>query len=234
VNIFILAGPKGSGKDASFELLQEQGVVKDKLAFADPLKHLCATTLNIPLEYMHDPELKEKPLPEPVVLRPAVLRKLKDAMPKYLDPSDPAHTYRLDKVAIQNVEGIVCDTPRKLLQVVGTDFIRNLIYKDWHINAAFGLKWLNIAGKRPKKGDVFAVTDARFLNEFEFLAGKFPELKAFYVERPEAEEKLANATHSSELEVKKIRKAIVDGGHTVVQNNGTLKDLGTRLKDLLK
>lgn len=233
MKIIALVAPKQAGKDASFDVLKKNKLVDGKIAFANPLKALCSEFFNLHPNLMHDADLKELPLKEPIILRPATLRKLKHKLYDYLDPYVEGQFYNVNKAPIQGLENRVVNTPRELLQIVGTDLIRDRIYKDWHLKTAFNTDFLS--KKRDfKKDGTYVVTDCRFLNEYEFLKTINPNLQSFYIERPEAEQTLQDATHQSELETIKIREAVLKDGGSIIKNDGSLKDLEKTVLKALK
>jgi hypothetical protein len=131
--------------------------------------------------------------------------------------------------------GKVFNTPREILQYVGTEFIRDGIHPDWHCMAALSDKNLTrlLCNKGPSSDPLVAVTDCRFPNEFNYLLNKFQdEAKFYYVERPEAEEILSNASHKSELEILNVKDLIVAHGGEIIQNNSDLKNLTKKVKDV--
>ncbi len=226
--------PKSGGKDASYEILKKNSIASGKLSFAGPLKELCSEVFGIPMRIFHDPLLKEKPFAEmqnfeDIVLKPVHFRDIKRQCAARLPemcPDTGDMIYNVDRASISGLENQVMKTPRQLLQIIGTDFIRERIYGEWHMRAAFAPAVIS----KLKNNGVYCVTDVRFPNEYSFLSSKFgSDFSAFYVERPEAEEKLAEATHASELEVLNIRKLIPD--ENVIINDKTLKQLE---KTLLK
>lgn len=230
-----LIGPKGSGKDASYEILKKKGKAAGKIAFAGPLKSICSEVFNIPFIILNDPDFKERPFEEMekydnVVLTSRALKAIKLAccrkLPEF-DPKTNTWLYNVDKVAITGVENRIMKTPRELLQVVGTDFIRNRVYSDWHLRAAFHDNVL----MGLKSNGTYCVTDIRFPNELKFLQEKFGDsFSAYYVERPEAEDRLAEATHPSELGVLELRDLIPDTN--IIKNNKTLAELEKRVLKL--
>ena len=228
-------GPKGSGKDTAADILIKAKKAKGKLSFARPLKEICSKVFDIPMQVLNDPELKEKPFAEmkqfgePVVLTSRALRLIKRECSMRVPETDDnvVMKYNVERASITGLEGRAMKTPRQLLQVIGTDFIRDRIYKNWHLEAAFSEAQLS---KLTKSG-VYCITDARFPNELEFLKEKFgAAFTAYYVERPEAEERLAAATHESELGVKAIREVL--GEEHVIQNAGTMDAFGKLVKGL--
>ncbi len=230
-------GPKGSGKDTSADLLKSMGKSRGKLSFAGPLKKLCSKVFEIPLATFNDPILKEKPFEEmkrfgkPIILTTSLLRQVKKECPKFLSEyseTDPAQMiYNIDRVPVNGLEGRVFKTPRELLQIIGTQFIRERVYKEWHMRAAFS----KTALLECDQSKVYCVTDIRFPNEYEFLKEKFGDaFECYYVERPEAEKVLAKATHESELGVLEIKKLI--DKKNILTNDGTVEVLKEKLKKL--
>lgn len=228
MRIIGLIGPKGSGKDTSYELLKDAKRVDGKISFAGPLKEICGQVFGLHYNLLNDPVLKEKELKEPIKLTRKQIRQIIDLCEEYV-PSvtqDGQILYRSNTVSTVGLDGREFKTPRELMQIIGTDLIRDRLHKGWHRAAAFSDKALS----KLKKDGIYAVTDVRFLDEHEFLSAKFGQAyKAFYVSRPAADEVLAKATHPSELETQKIRVLLAD---SVIDNSGTLDDLKDLLKEL--
>ena len=222
MKIVSFTGPKGSGKDTSADILKEEKIANGSLSFAGPLKKICMEVFKLHHNFMNDPILKEKQLEEPITLQSKHFRKINLAMTDHLDQDE--FFYNPYKASIAGLEGMVINTPRQLLQVIGTDYIRNRIHADWHLQAAFSKTTL---AKMDDEG-LYCVTDARFPNEYTFLADKFGEdFKGFYVARPEAEEKLAASSHASELQVLEVKKLIAE--ENILQNDGSIDDLKKQL-----
>jgi len=113
-----------------------------------------------------------------------------------------------------------------LLQIVGTDFIRNRVFEYWHVMAAFSSKALD-----DLDGSTYCVTDIRFPNELKYLQDKFGEdFEAYYVERPKAEKALESATHVSELGIKDLKALIPK--NNIIKNDKTLKALEESLSSI--
>lgn len=236
MKIIGFVGPKGSGKDTAADLLDKAGRSKGKISFAGPLKEICAKIYNIPIQTLNDPVLKEKKFVDmknfgkPIILTSRSLKDIKKELQSRLkeySPEDSIMKYNVDKVAINGIEGQSMESPRQLMQVVGTDFIRERVYGKWHMEAAFADE--NLA-KLTKSG-LYCVTDVRFPNELEFLQNKFgSSFECYYVERPEAEKILAAATHASETGVKLIREMLPTAN--IIKNDGSLDDLKKKLEKL--
>lgn len=226
----LFIGPKQSGKDTAADILiKKKGKARQKVSFAGPLKEICATASGLESKYMHNVALKEKELPNPIVADRRFWRNVKRELVKYLPEIDQDNNiiYNIDRVSLTGVENRVFKTPREMLQQVGTDFIRDKVFTDWHVQAAFSEANLDSY----EDGYIYCVTDARFPNEYEFLKEKFgDDLVAYYIERPEAEEELAKATHPSELEILKIKELIPK--KNIIKNDGTLEDFEKKIAKL--
>lgn len=225
MRIVSFTGPKGSGKDSSADILKEEKIASGSISFAGPLKKICCEVFKLHHNFVNDPVLKEKEFETPITLTAAHFRKINLLMTEHLDQDE--FFYNPYKASIAGLEGQVIKTPRHLLQFIGTEYIRNRIHPDWHLQAAFSKTTL---AKLDQEG-LYCVTDARFPNEYQFLANKFGEdFQGFYVERPEAEEKLAVSTHPSELQVLEVKKLIPESN--ILKNDKSLEDLKKQLLKL--
>lgn len=225
MRIVSFTGPKGSGKDSSADILKEEKIASGSISFAGPLKKICCEVFKLHHNFVNDPILKEKEFETPITLTAAHFRKINLLMTDILDQDE--FFYNPYKASIAGLEGQVITTPRHLLQFIGTEYIRNRIHPDWHLQAAFSKTTL---AKLDEEG-LYCVTDARFPNEYEFLANKFGEdFQGFYVERPEAEERLAQSTHASELQVLEVKKLIPESN--ILKNDKSLEDLKKQLLKL--
>lgn len=223
-----LIGPKGSGKDTSYEQLRDMKRVDGKISFAGPLKEICGKVFGLHFNLLNDPVLKEKVMKEPITLTRKHIRQIIGLCEEYVNPvtAEGRVLYRSATVSVVGLEGRTFNTPRELMQIIGTELIRDRVYKPFHREAAFSEKAL----AKLKKDGTYAVTDVRFLDEHTFLEAKYGSAyRAYYVSRPEADEVLATATHPSELETQKIRVLLAD--HTI-DNSGSLEDLNDLLKTL--
>lgn len=228
-------GPKGSGKDTAADLLRELKKAHGRISFAGPLKEICSKVFSIPSTLFHDPDLKERPFVElpsvgqDVVLTSSLLKQVKKEcaarLPEY-DITTGFMIYNIDRVSIAGLENQVMKSPRQLLQIIGTDLIRERVYKKWHLEAAFSETAL-----AKLKGTVFCVTDVRFVNEYQFLKDKFgDDFTCYYVERPEKEAVLDEATHPSELGVREIKALLPE--ENILKNDGTMEDFKEKLDKL--
>lgn len=217
----LFVGPKQSGKDTAAEILRKKGKSRQKISFAGPLKEICSNVLNLEPKYFNDPTLKEKELETPIVLDRRTIRLIKRELPKYLPElgKDDLLKYNIDRVSIAGLENRTFKTPREALQQIGTDFIRDRVYDQWHVEAAFSEASL----EKYENGKLYCITDTRFLNEYEYLMDNFgDDLQVYYIERPEAEAQLEKATHASELEILKIKELLPE--ESIIKNDGSLED----------
>jgi hypothetical protein len=223
-----LVAPKSGGKDTVYDILKDQKRATGKVSFAGPLKEICSKVFNIPMAFLNDPVHKERELKEHITLTKTNLRMVKNECVARLDPYEGTKVlYNPNKASIVGLEGRIIKTPRELMQIIGTNFIRERIYSEWHVRAAFSDKAL----EKLTKSGLYCVTDCRFPNEYEFLKNKFGDACTFfYVERPEAEELLKTATHDSELGVLKIKAQLTEAN--IIKNDGTLDDLKKLVKTL--
>lgn len=107
------------------------------------------------------------------------------------------------------------DVFRTVLQWWGTDFRRNL-----HGNSYWVLKWLEAVNKLPTPPKYLICTDVRFINEaatIRTLGGII-----IRVQRPE----IQSDGHASETEQRELQTEFM------VNNDGTLADLKTKIKNL--
>lgn len=237
-------GPKGSGKDTAAKAMIKTGKLTGRLQFAGPLKKICAKLTGYPSLYFEDPYYKDTLFTEltmevngggrgklaPVKLDAKFLRLVKNELPKYVSEFDTANNqylYNVDRVSIAGLENRVANSPRELMQLLGTDLIRDRVYKDWHLLAAFSDEII----KNKRDYTNWAVTDIRFKNELLFLQQKFGDaFVCFYVERPEAEEQAKEQSHSSEKEVLELKSLL--GPEQIIKNDGSIEDFQALLKDL--
>lgn len=226
--VFAFVGPKGAGKDTAYSLFRTQSPRDTiKLSFAHGLKKLVSEVYGLSYKHLDDPVLKEGNFANPILMRTKELREIKRMMPLIVPDVDRAAGVKLydsARAPISHLEGRVAQTPRQLLQWIGTDLIR-VIYPDWHIIATLkDDKWDN-----PRYKQIIA-TDCRFVNEFEALKARFGSAKLIYIEREKAEEKLKSADHVSEKGILEL-KAIAD---EVVQNNDDKDDFKKALLKVVK
>ena len=88
MKIVAFVGLKGSGKDASADLLKKAKRSKGKVSFAKPLKEICSKVFKIPMNYFEQVELKEKKLETSVSLTPRILKAILRECERLVPPID--------------------------------------------------------------------------------------------------------------------------------------------------
>ena len=120
--IIAFSGKAGSGKDTAADVLVKRHGFK-KIAFADPLKALCAPVFNIPIEIFNDRELKDKEFDSKLMLDFHHIDKMREII-------NNDWGFEIDYQTRDDMEddfGREFTTPRKLMQFIGTDFIRRYV-----------------------------------------------------------------------------------------------------------
>lgn len=140
--LIVISGKARAGKDSVFNVLAKCGGFK-RIAFADPLKNMCSSVFNIPLNYFYDDDKKDAPFETPI---------------DYIDFHSALQFAVNADLPLQQLE---FKSPRDLLQQVGTDIVRK------HVDNEFWIKLL-VKQLQTTEGNV-AITDARFQNERDAL-----------------------------------------------------------------
>lgn len=213
--VVAFCGPSGSGKDTAVDYLVKEGIFRKKIAFADYLKQLCSRITKIPKEYFY--EKKNEKLPNPFQLSEQNIRfiatQVRNAIPLDVLGYDK---FKPGKVQVQKYTGHVMNTPREILQYVGTEVMKGF-YGPVHAY----LTCQSLAGQ----GGVFAISDLRFVDEVE-TCNKF--YKFFYpiriVGRNESKD---DSLHRSEVEYKSIKV------FQEVKNTGKLEDFYSNITKAL-
>ncbi|MFZ4411454.1 MAG: hypothetical protein ACOYOV_00125 [Bacteroidales bacterium] len=140
--LVVISGKARAGKDSVFNILAKCGGFK-RIAFADPLKNMCSTVFNIPIEFFYDDDKKDTPFDIPV---------------SYIDFHSALQFAVGADLPLQDIEFV---SPRDLLQKVGTDIVRKHVADDF---------WIKLLVKELQNTDGnIAITDARFQNERDAL-----------------------------------------------------------------
>lgn len=202
-------GAKESGKSTSATFFKDMiKSLTEERAFAGHLKVVCSKVFNIGMEYFLDPKLKEVELETYVILT-------RENIEKVLELFEIA-TYDYDKHVRPHV-GQVFDTPRKVLQYVGTEILHPV---DPLIHVNYALKKVN-------PDVVTLITDLRFPQEFDALYGR-EDFLPVYVHNIEAEARAASDSHPSERGWQKFKDKCIK-----LDNNESIEDLKRNLKELI-
>lgn len=208
--IVAFAGAKESGKSTSAELFKSLvNVATQEVAFAGHLKTVCSEVFGIEMKYFLDTKLKESELENYVNLN---RENIAQVFEKF-----EIESFDHDLHVRKHI-GQVFDTPRKLLQYIGTELLHPL---DKLIHVNFALKKIN--------PDVITlVTDLRFPQEFDALYGR-EDFVPVHVSNVKAELAAEADSHASEKGWQKFK----DRCYTL-DNNGSISDLTENLKTLIR
>lgn len=210
IKIVAFCGAKESGKSTSGTIFKKlYSGPTEEIAFAGHLKETCSKVFNLEMKYFLDTKLKEKELN-------SYIRMTKDVIEDVFREFQVTE-YDYDKHIRPHI-GQVFDTPRKLLQYVGTDLLHP-IDKLIHIN--FALKNLN--------PDVITViTDLRFPQEFDVLYTR-QDFLPVHIYNIKAETAALSDSHPSERGWQTFKDRCVQ-----IDNNSTLEQLSSNLELVIK
>lgn len=213
--VVAISGWAKSGKDTSADYLVSNGY--QRVAFADILKEMVAEQYNIPLEYCHKQELKERPLEQyPVMPKDAFsleIAKLlfnefrtlggKQAREPYVDPSG-AFLGVMDRDAQQ-----LYWTPRALCILEGS--IKRSVDSGYWVGRA-----IQKIDKAISKGHNVVVSDLRYRSEVAQLRQAFNKtLTTVRINR-------FDSTPSTDASENDLNNSKFD---VTIENRGTLDDL---------
>lgn len=149
--IIAVSGKKGSGKSTVANYFLEKGF--ELRSFAGPLKTLIAEVFGLPMFLLTDQEAKERHQLSIYIQKEHVEKLISLASKLY------PITAEQQAKALANIPQDLIQTPRQLLQVVGTDIFRNNIDTEY---------WLNVF-KASLQGRNYICDDARFDNELALI-----------------------------------------------------------------
>ena len=115
--------------------------------------------------------------------------------------------------------------PRTLLQVLGTDIIRNTIDKNFFIN-----RIIEDIKVYSKFFDVIIIGDARFPEEIDYIKNEFKNVISVHINREDMnlltkEEK----KHATETALDNYKRYDYE-----INNDGSIEDLKTKLEEIIK
>lgn len=166
--IVSLSGRKFSGKDVIADTL-----VKDfkyvKISLADPLKYLSAEVFSIPVEDFYSEVKKEAIFTHPIILNEEHLGLMLNVIENSWDfPVNEA-----SKAKLLTHLGTEFNSPRAILQLIGTEIIRGSIDNEI---------FLKLADKRMENLADVVIADVRFETEREWAKSK--QALMCYINRP--------------------------------------------------
>jgi len=123
-----------------------------------------------------------------------------------------------ETVDFTSILGSKMDTPRAIAQIVGTNFLRNLVDENIHINSVkLSTTHVNIC------------SDVRFYNEYSSFANRDDiNYYPIYIARQEKEDLIGPDAHPAESGFFAFRHLF----HRI-DNNGNFKDLERSIKEFL-
>ena len=191
-----LAGNKGAGKDTFADFFVELGYTK--VAFGDNLKSMISYAFQMDNVYFYDPNIKDRKFDSPIYISKQNIDKLNEWISK-------THVFEIP----YTYENIELESPRHMMQYIGTDIIRTL-YQPYHVEATIR-KMVDLP--------YMICSDVRFLNELEGIQKEAKrlgiDLHTIYIER----KGFVGDNHISENSVKKEDFAVT------VENNSNLQSL---------
>lgn len=206
--VIAFCGSKGSGKSTSATVFKEYFTgPTEELAFAGHLKNTCSKAFNIDMKYFLDPSLKEVELDSYINLTGT---NLLDVFTRFGYPGVNYEKF------IRPHTGQVFDTPRRLLQYIGTEVLHP-VDPLIHVKATLN-------NKDPNKLSI--VTDLRFLQEYQFLKQR-NDFLPIYVHNLVAEGRAAADSHPSERQVLLFKDECkkLDNNHDMTALTNTIKAL---------
>lgn len=182
--LFLIAGKKRSGKDTVAKILIEE-LGGEAVALADNLREMCSAVFRVPMNYFTDDDKKEKEFPLPVEFT------IENSFDLEYWCTD-RNGFSKDQVAGKFTKfiGTAFKTPRAILQVVGTEMVRECVDDYFHCKVLDR----RIGCGEEQLENVF-VTDCRFKNERAYFDG----IKVLVVNP--AENVTAEDLHASEQEI---------------------------------
>ena len=226
MTIIALCGRAGSGKDTAADILMDNYVDVDmkRYALASPIKELAKAWLGWKDHHVERVEGFDREAPVYIPLNDRFYCldiliydrfKFHLVTPEMAKVTSTSILNALTEGNGDNVltnkegtESVLRTTPRKVLQVIGTEGFRDTISKDF---------WLECAPE-----DNVVITDVRFPNELEFFRKK--EANILHIHR-------GNSQEVSEHESEQNLKADLDNlNEYIIDNNGSLQDLHVNLE----
>lgn len=176
-----IVGKKGSGKTTIAKIAELKGFIP--LAFADALKLTTSKVFNIDLHYLNDNYAKDNMQITIELTEQQIEKFLWELSLSY----KPIHPDTIVDAAARYDGPAIVYTPRQLLQVLGTDLVRNFVSDQYWLDA--------LQSKITNLSQNYIIHDVRFQNECDFV---IDALKGaiIIVERPGLE---TTDSHVSEM-----------------------------------
>jgi hypothetical protein len=220
--VLAISGFAKSGKDTSAAYLVDKGY--RRIAFADILKDMVAEQYDLPIKYMHDQDLKEKPLEQyPVTPKDAFSLEMAKMLYKEFRTIEGyvPMEYHVDAsgafIGVLNMKPVqLYWTPRALCILEGS--IKRSVNANYWVDKA-----IDKAYKLIKEGGKVIITDMRYRSEAAALQQAFgKELKTVRINRFDS----SPSTDASERDLDK------HNFNVIIENKGTLEELYEKLNQL--
>jgi hypothetical protein len=156
--IICLSGKSRAGKDELANVLVRQ-YKYTKVAFADRLRELASSVFDLPPNQFTDADKKEAPFLYPIRLDEEHLAFTLEVIENGWGIPVSAES----KEKMLALVGLEMSTPRKILQSIGTDLVRDCIAEDF---------WVKALEKKIEGLDNVVITDARLSNERAWARSK--------------------------------------------------------------
>ena len=213
-----IVGRKHSGKSTITRMIVENNPNSVELSFAKKLKQVCSKVFNLPMEYMEDQNLKEKPLSFNITLTYEQLEQIYSYYPGY----------EMDISKANNLVGTLFTTPRYILQFIGTEFLRECLKRSIHLDV---IEQRVAHFSSIDKNKIIIISDVRFQNEVDFVR----ETSLKYYDRPALvlgvdRPGLEKSSHPSEIEIENL----ILKSDRLINNNSTLTDLELSIYSVLE
>lgn len=202
-----ISGKKGSGKDTVADMIQELTSQSWEIKkFADTLKDMVCLLIGCTREQLEDRDFKEKELGEEWWCYPL---SEKNEMGEFEDVLLDYNLYKAPPEYLRKT------TPRLILQLLGTEGVRNVIHPNAWVNATMS--------PYNKDRSNWLITDMRFPNEFMEVCNK--DGITLRIERPDIK---SDDQHPSETALDNV------AFHHTIINDGTIEDLKQKVQDFLE
>jgi hypothetical protein len=209
-----LVGYAGAGKDTAYALMKPQLQNYKNFKFAGKLKEFCSNMYDMPPQTFEVYEEKMKDFSF-IISVEEYHKRFKELCCEVLNICDMPHLSSISLMElcskIENGMVSIETTPRKILQIIGTN-----VFRDYYSETV----WIDFL----EEGD-YVVTDVRFLNEAE----KIKELGGVLVRVQNKNQPHSSFLHESEKYIEEIKC------DSVIYNDGeSLESFDLALKNSLR
>lgn len=158
-----IGGNKEAGKDTLAQfLVDEYGFVK--FSFADTLKNIAMSLLHLSKYHCYDTKGKEETLDFIIEFNENTLTKIYEWVANYIPMYHKLDIDKCINTFLLSHPDLCVDTPRKALQILGTEVLRDQVDPHFHIRC---MDWRIDSFDVPK--DKVVIPDARFENERTYV-----------------------------------------------------------------